>query len=421
MKLILKKAKVLDASSPYHKQTVDIKITKGIIEDIAPEITQNDYQNIEFDNLHISNGWIDTSVCFGEPGFEDAETLLNGLNTAAKSGFTQVAIQPNTKPITDNQAQIEFIKNRSLHHLVEAFPIGALTKKSEGLDLADLYDMKNAGAVAFGDYNCSIANANIMKIALQYVQDFNGLVIAFSQEDSLKGKGVVNEGVAATHLGLKGIPSLAEEIAIARNLFLLEYTGGKLHIPTISTQKSVKLIQEAKAKGLHVTCSVSVHHLTLTDEKLSDFNTNTKVLPPLRTEQDRLALLEAVKDNTIDCITTDHHPVNIEYKNLEFDLAHFGTIGLESAFGALNKVLPLECIIEKLTFGRTILGKQKSSIKQGNLANMTLFNPNTSWVFNAKNIMSKSKNVIFINEPMQGEVYGVINNNKISLNNNERK
>ncbi|POS02753.1 dihydroorotase [Flavobacterium croceum] len=421
MKLILKKAKVLDASSQYHKQTVDIKITKGIIEDIAPEITQNDYQNIEFDNLHISNGWIDTSVCFGEPGFEDAETLLNGLNTAAKSGFTQVAIQPNTKPITDNQAQIEFIKNRSLHHLVEAFPIGALTKKSEGLDLADLYDMKNAGAVAFGDYNCSIANANIMKIALQYVQDFNGLVIAFSQEDSLKGKGVVNEGVAATHLGLKGIPSLAEEIAIARNLFLLEYTGGKLHIPTISTQKSVKLIQEAKAKGLHVTCSVSVHHLTLTDEKLSDFNTNTKVLPPLRTEQDRLALLEAVKDNTIDCITTDHHPVNIEYKNLEFDLAHFGTIGLESAFGALNKVLTLECIIEKLTFGRTILGKQKSSIKQGNLANMTLFNPNTSWVFDTKNIISKSKNAIFINEPMQGEVYGVINNNKISLNNNERK
>ena len=187
MKLILKKAKVLDASSQYHKQTVDIKITKGIIEDIAPEITQNDYQNIEFDNLHISNGWIDTSVCFGEPGFEDRETISNGLEVAAKSGFTAIALQPNSFPIIDNQSQVHFVKSKAQSAATELFPIGALTKGSEGKDMAELFDMKNAGAVAFGDYNKSLDNANLLKIALQYVQDFDGLVIAFAQDSNIKG------------------------------------------------------------------------------------------------------------------------------------------------------------------------------------------------------------------------------------------
>jgi dihydroorotase len=220
--------------------------------------------------------------------------------------------------------------------------------------MAELFDMKNAGAIAFGDYNRSLENANLLKIALQYTQDFDGLVIAFSQDEKIKGNGVANEGVISTRLGLKGIPNLAEELQVARNLFLLEYTGGKLHIPTISTAKSVALIQEAKAKGLNASCSVSVQNLVLTDVKLEEFDTRYKVSPPLRTEADRLALIEGVKNGTIDMITSDHNPIDIEHKKMDFDTAKSGTIGLESAFGALLTVLTVATVIDKLTAARSI-------------------------------------------------------------------
>jgi dihydroorotase len=299
------------------------------------------------------------------------------------------------------------------------YPIGALTKNSEGLDMAELFDMKNAGAVAFGDYNKNIENTNLLKISLQYVQDFDGLVLAFCQDNAIKGKGVVNEGVVSTRLGLRGIPNLAEELIVARNLFLLEYTGGKMHIPTISTAKSVELIKKAKAKGLQVSCSVSVHHLTLTDEKLDGFDTRYKVSPPLRSEEDRKALLKGIVDNTIDCITSDHNPMDIEHKKMEFDLAKNGTIGLESAFGALTLVLTVEKIIEKLTFGRTLFNGETASenliLQEGNKANMTLFTSEVNWNFTSQNILSKSKNSAFLNYKMKGKFYGVINSGKIIL------
>lgn len=417
MKTIIRSAKIIDPKSPYHNKTVDILIADGCISKIDSTLSNpENYNEIKRDNLHVSVGWFDSSVSLGEPGYEDRETIKNGLEVAAKSGFSGIALQPNSHPIIDNQSQVLFVKSKAQEAATELFPIGALTKESEGKDMAELYDMKNAGAIAFGDYNRSLSNANLLKIALQYTQDFDGLVIAFAQDDKIKGNGVPNEGIVSTRLGLKGIPNLAEEIEVARNLFLLEYTGGKLHIPTISTAKSVTLIQEAKAKGLQVSCSVAVHHLVLNDEKLEEFDTRYKVTPPLRSEADRLALIEGVKNGIIDTITSDHNPIDIEHKKMDFDTAKNGTIGLESAFGALLTILPVETVVEKLTSGRALFGLKTPSIIEGTPANLCLFNPDGKSTFTLDKILSKSKNSAFIGSEIKGEVYGILNQNQLILN-----
>ena len=417
MKTIIRSAKIIDPKSPYHNKTVDILIADGCISKIDSTLSNSEnYNEIKRDNLHVSVGWFDSSVSLGEPGYEDRETIKNGLEVAAKSGFSGIALQPNSHPIIDNQSQVLFVKSKAQEAATELFPIGALTKDSEGKDMAELYDMKNAGAIAFGDYNRSLSNANLLKIAMQYTQDFDGLVIAFAQDDKIKGNGVANEGIVSTRLGLKGIPNLAEEIEVARNLFLLEYTGGKLHIPTISTAKSVTLIQEAKAKGLQVSCSVAVHNLVLNDEKLEEFDTRYKVTPPLRSEADRLALIEGVKNGIIDTITSDHNPIDIEHKKMDFDTAKNGTIGLESAFGALLTVLPVETVVEKLTSGRALFGLKTPSIIEGTPANLCLFNPDGKSTFTSDKILSKSKNSAFIGSEIKGEVYGILNQNQLILN-----
>ena len=416
MNLIIRNATIIDSKSSHHNQKRDLKISGNTIEKIGKNLPSDDKcKEIDLENLHLSPGWFDTSVSFGEPGFEDRETIANGMSVAAKSGFTAVALQPNSFPVIDNQSQVRFVKEKASGNAVNLFPIGALTKGSEGIDLAELFDMKNAGAIAFGDYGKNVANANLLKIGMQYVQDFDGLVIAFSQDEKIKGNGVVNEGIVSTRLGLKGIPALAEELAIARNLFLLEYTGGKLHIPTVSTSKSVELIKAAKEKGLQVTCSVAVHHLVLTDEKLEGFDTRVKVSPPLRDENTRKVLVKAVENGTIDIITSDHNPIDIEHKKMEFDMAKNGTIGLESAFGALLNVLPLETIIAKLTEGKSVFGIENNIIEEGAVANLTLFNPSVKWIFGKENILSKSKNSAFLGENMVGKVYGIYNNRKLVL------
>ncbi|TCN52026.1 dihydroorotase [Flavobacterium circumlabens] len=416
MKIIIRSARIIDSKSSFHNQTVDLLIADGIIEKIGPSILDiDDTTEVKFVNLHLSQGWFDSSVSFGEPGYEDRETIANGLKVAAKSGFTGIALQPNSFPVIDNQSQINFVKSKANGFATELFPIGALTKSSEGKDMAELFDMKKSGAVAFGDYNKSLDNANLLKIALQYVQDFDGLIISYSQDTNIKGNGVVNEGIVSTRLGLKGIPNLAEELQISRNLFLLEYTGGKLHIPTISTAKSAAMIKEAKAKGLNVTCSVAVHHLVLNDEKLEGFDTRYKVTPPLRNETDRIALINAVLDGTIDMITSDHNPIDIEFKKMEFDTAKNGTIGLESAFGALLTVLPLETVIEKLTSGKAVFGIQDNAITEGAKANFTLFTTEGKSTFTKENILSKSKNSAFLGTEIQGAVYGILNQNQLVI------
>lgn len=416
MNALLKSATIVDSKSDFHNQEVDILIENGIITKISKRISNsNNYQEIKLKNLHVSNGWFDSSVSFGEPGFEERETIKNGLKVAGQSGFTSVVMNANTNPVIDSNADIAFALSKANGAACDLKPVGALTKNSESIDLAELFDMKNAGAVAFYDYQKPIANPNLLKIALQYASNFDGLVLSFPQESKISGLGVMNENVNSTRLGLKGNPALAEELQVARDLFLLEYTGGKLHIPTISTAKSVELIRDAKAKKLDITCSVAIHNLVFTDEKLNDFDTNYKLLPSLRTQKDADALIEGLKDGTIDMVTSDHNPIDIEHKNVEFDHALYGTIGLESAFGALQTIFSTKKAVSMLTKGKARFGVEETEISIGAKANLTLFNPETKYTFGKENIKSISKNSAFLGTELKGKTYGIIANHKIQL------
>ncbi len=367
--------------------------------------------------MHVSSGWFDTSVCFGEPGFEERETISKGLAVAAKSGFTAVAINPYTNPVIDNKAAVEFLKNKATQTATNLYPIGALTQQSQGAAMAELFDMQQSGAVAFGDYKKAIENDNLLKIALLYAQNFDGLVLSFPKNEKIAGEGVAHEGFFSTRLGLKGIPSLAEELQIARDLFLLEYTGGKLHIPTISSKKSVELIKAAKQKGLDVTCSVAVHNLILTDEELQEFDANKKVNPPLRTVEHNQALIDGIKDGTIDMITSDHNPIDIEHKKVEFSIGKDGTIGLESAFSALNMLLDVVTIVKCLTESpKKRFGIEIEAINIDNKAELSLFTTKGTYQFSEKEILSTSKNSIFLGKQLKGKVYGIINNNQLVIN-----
>ncbi|OCK44430.1 dihydroorotase [Tenacibaculum soleae] len=418
MTTLLKSATIIDASSPYHKQTKDILITDGIITKIDDSITvKNNDQVVKLDNLHVSTGWFDTSVSFGEPGYEERETIKNGLTVAAKSGFTDVAVNPNTNPVIDNKAAVEFLINKANNFATSLYPIANLTQQNKGIEMAELYDMQQSGAIAFGDYKRPVTNDNLLKIALLYAQNFNGLVLSFPKNNLIAGEGVANEGKNSTLLGLKGMPALAEELQISRDLFLLEYTGGKLHIPTISTKKSVALIKEAKKKGLDVSCSVAIHNLFLTDDELHGFDGNKKVNPPLRTQKDTKALIEGLKDGTIDIITSDHNPIDIEHKKVEFSTAKDGTIGLESAFGVLNSILDIETTIKCLSNNpKERFGVKKTTIKENEKAILSIFNPDKSYTFSKENILSTSKNSLFLNKELKGKVYGIYNNNQLVLN-----
>lgn len=417
MNILIKSATIIDSKSEFHNTTQDLLIENGKITKIASNIKNpKSYQEIKLDNLHISQGWFDSSVSFGEPGFEERETIKNGLKTAATSGFTAVAMNANTNPVIDSNSDITFVNSKANNNPVTLLPIGALTTASQGEHLAEIYDMHSAGAIAFYDYKKPISNPNLMKIALQYASNFGGLVCSFPQENKISGSGVMNENITSTTLGLKGIPALAEELQVTRDLFLLEYTGGKLHIPTISTATSVALIREAKKKKLDVSCSVAIHNLYFSDESLLDFDTHFKVLPPLRTQTDMDALIEGVKDGTIDMVTSDHNPIDVEQKKVEFDHAEYGTIGLESAFGALQAVFTAKKTIDVLTKGKIRFGLEPTSINVGNAIDITLFNPNTKYTFSRNNIVSRSKNAIFENTALKGKAYGIISNNQVYLN-----
>lgn len=416
MNALIKSATIVDSKSDFHNETVDILIENGRITKISKRIPNpKNFREIKLKNLHVSQGWFDSSVSFGEPGYEDRETISNGLKTAAFSGFTSVALNANSNPVMDSYADISFVKSKANDNAVKLYPIGALTQSSKGEDLAELFDMTNAGAVAFYDYQQPVSSPNLMKIALQYASNFDGLVCSFPQESKISGLGVANEHINSTKLGLKGNPSLAEELQVSRDLFLLEYTEGKLHIPTISTAKSVELIRSAKAKKLNVTCSVAIHNLVLTDDLLHDFDTNYKVLPPLRTQGDCDALVEGLKDGTIDMVTTDHNPITIEDKKIEFDYAKYGTIGLESAFGVLQTIFTTKKAISLLTQGKSRFGVIESSINEDTVANLSLFNPDTTYQFGKSHIKSKSNNSAFLGRTLKGETYGIIANNKIIL------
>ena len=417
MNSLIKSATIIDKNSEFHNKTVDILISNGIISDISEDIKNpKNFLEIRFPNLHVSNGWFDYSVCTGEPGYEERDNLLNTLTLASKSGFTSVGLQPNTFPVTEKSTEIEYLKAVAKNSNVNIYPIGALTKSSDGNELAELFEMKNSGAIGFGDYKKSIEKANILKLALLYSKDYNIPIFSFPLNREISNNGVMNEGITSTSLGLKGIPGMSEEIQIMRDIRILEYTGGNLHIPYISTRKSLELIKKAKNKGLNISCSTCVHNLFFNDSHLSDFNTNFKVLPPLRTQDDIDQLISGVKDGSIDMVTSDHNPLDIELKNVEFDKAEFGTIGLESLFGALNRIFPIKTTINILTRGKKVFGIEETEIKIGTQADLSFFNPINSFVFNDDNVLSMSKNSIFIGSSLKGKVYGTISNGKITLN-----
>lgn len=419
MKVLVRSAKVIAPQSSFHHKVIDMLIENGVIVKIASSLNDFADQEVSLDNLHLSIGWFDSSVSFGEPGYEERECIENGLRTAAKSGFSTIMLNPDTFPVTDNQGAVKFLKYQSAGLATRLFPVGALTQKGEGNALAEMYDMSRAGAVAFGDYKSPVSDPNLLKIALQYTQSFGGIVQSFPLEERLSQDAVAHEGKMSMQLGLKGNPDLAEELQVYRDLALLEYVGGKLHIPTISTAKSVKRIGEAKEKGLDVSCSVAVHNLAFTEESIQGFDSRYKVNPPLRTEADRQALIEGVQTGIIDMVTSDHRPMDIEHKKMEFELAENGTLGLESAFGALNKIFGVDKTIELLTAGRERFLTENPKLAEGSPAELTFFNPKKGYTFKKEDIYSSTTNSMFLNSSLEGKVYGLYAQNHLILNEDE--
>ncbi len=416
MNVLIKSATIIDPRSDFNNKKQDILIERGTITKIASRISNpNNYREIRLDDLHVSPGWFDSSVSFGEPGYEERETLDNGLKVAGLSGFTTVVVNSETNPRVTTGSDVGFMIGKASNHAVQLLPSGALSLNGTGEILAELYDMQQAGAVVFYDYKQSATNTNFMKLALQYAATFNGLVCAFPQDDSIASNGVMHEDMMSTSLGLKGIPAMAETLQLRRDLELLSYTGGRLHIPTISCADSVEMIRQAKSRRLDVSCSVAIHNLIFSDEALSTFNTNFKVSPPLRGREDIKALRDGLKDGTIDMVTSDHNPLDIEHKKIEFDHATPGTIGLESAFGALNSIFPLKTTIRLLTRGKERFGVDETPINVGNKANISLFAPNTDYAFGEAQVISKSKNAIFRGSQLKGRAHGVVANGKILI------
>ena len=428
MKILLKSVRIVNSLSEFNGQTKDILIENGIIQQIADSIENSADQTISGENHYVSAGWIDMRVSPKDPGYESKEDL-NTLSAAAMTGgFTEIVTLPNTKPVVQTKEAISYIKNFALSQLINIYPTGAISKNCEGKDFTEMLDLHQAGAVAFTDGDHTLWNADILLKTLQYLAPIDALLMNRPEEPSMTIFGQMHEGIESTLLGMKGISSTAEELMLMRDLKLLEYYLGEnfnpnnnscLHFSTISTKNGVELIRQAKAKGLPVSCDIAAHQLAFTDKDLRDFDTNLKVNPPFRSQEDIDALQNGLEDGTIDVIVSDHNPQDEESKNLEFDMADFGVIGLETAFSVVNTFsnLSVEKIIEKLTTNpRKLLRLKNVSIKEGNQANLSIFDPSQDWIYESKNIQSKSKNSPFIDKKLKGKVKAVINKGKIFMN-----
>jgi dihydroorotase len=421
MNILIKQAKILASNSPFYNKTMDILIEGGVIVEIKKAITpKGNIKTIEGDELTVSNGWVDMQAVACDPGFEHKETLETLIKGAAAGGFTTVCIHNYNNPALHNKSQIEYILNKTENKLVNVLPFGTITVEGKGKDLAEMHDMKTSGAIGFSDYKHPIKDAGMVMRALQYSENINSFVVTFCDDESISHGGQINEGEISTSLGLKGIPVLAEELNLQRNLAILEYIGGKLHIPTISTKGSVDLLKKAKANGLNVTCGVAAVNLFLDDTSLTEFDTNYKVNPPLRAKKDVQALRNAVTTGVIDVIVSDHLPQDIESKDLEFDLADFGMINIQTAFSCALESLKdknIDAIVKTMSdnaYG--ILGLKMPVIEEGSTANLTLFSVNETTTLTEKTNFSKSKNSPFFNKELAGKVIGVINGTKSYFN-----
>ena len=415
MNVLIKAAKILDASSPHHNTIQDIYIADGVIQKMGGNLSFPDAKQISFKNLHISQGWFDSSVSFGEPGYEERETIVHGLDVAARSGFTHIALNTNTDPKPDSRADISFLLEQANGSPVRLYPKARITTSESESKLAPLRELQVTGAVCFSNHKSALANANILKLALQYTHDFDGLVESFAFNQDMANGGVMHEGAVSTSLGLTGIPSVVEEMQIKRDLDILSYTNGKLHIPTLSTKDAIPLIKQAKKAGLDVSTSVSIHNLFFTDKALEGFNANAKLLPPLREQTDSKALQKALKDGTIDMVTSDHQPLNSELKYVELDLAHFGSIGLEHSFGCLLSMFDVAVVVDILTRGKARFGINANPIQEGAMADVSLFTPEGKESVTKATIKSTSKNSLFMDQVLSGKVFGVIAQNKVRL------
>lgn len=421
MTILIRQARIIDPASPFHATTQDVLIENGRIKQIAQTVVAPADQVIDQPNIHLSPGWFDLFAHFCDPGFEYKETLETGIEAAAAGGFTEVMVLPNTQPVVSGKSQVEYIVQKSRYAAVSIHPSGAVTKKTEGKELAEMYDMQSAGAIAFTDGIHPVQSAGLLLKALQYVKAFKGTIIQIPDDHTIGTYGLMNEGIISTRLGLPGKPILAEEIQVARDIKLTRYAESKLHLTGITSPKSIDYINRAKQSGAAISCSVTPAHLYFCDEDLQTYDTNLKLYPPLRTAKEREALKTAVLNGSVDCITTHHEPHEYDSKICEFEYAKAGMIGLETCYGVMGAVfgeqLPVERWVELISINpRKVLGLNVPTVKEGEPANVTIFDPQATYTFTEDAIRSKSKNSAFIGRELKGKVIGIINNNQLKLN-----
>lgn len=419
MTVLIKNARVIDPTSTLHNSIQDIYIEAGVISHIGGRKDISADTVVEADDLHVSPGWVDIFSNFCDPGFEFKETLESGSYAAAAGGFTDVFVIPNTKPVVDNKSQVEYITRTSSNLAARVHALGAITKNTDGKELAEMYDMRNSGAVAFTDGLNPVQSAGMLLKALQYVKAFDGVIIQIPDDKSVGANGLVHEGIVSTRLGLAGKPMMAEELLVARDIKLTRYTESRLHFTGVTSPRSLEYIRRAKEAGLHVTCSVTPYHLFFTDANLDTYDTNFKVYPPLRSANEQAALRDAIRDGTIDCIATHHMPHEYDSKVLEFEYARNGMIGLETCYAALKTSMP-DVPDEKwvaLLSGnpRKIFGLTESTVAKAQPANLTLFSPSLTSAIDKNYFYSKSSNSAFTGNTLRGKVIGTVSGESLFL------
>jgi len=420
MKILIQQACIIDRSSPHHGTIRDILIENGRITAIGTDLPAEADQVIQHPGLHVSPGWVDIFSHFCDPGYEHKETLGTGASTAAAGGYTDVFVIPNTRPVVDTKSQVEYIRRVSESLPVNIWPVGAMTRGVEGKDLAEMYDMRNSGAIAFSDGTQPVQSAGLLLKGLQYVKAFDGVIIQVPDDRTVGANGLMNEGIVSTRLGLPGKPMMAEELMVARDIKLARYTESKIHFTGVSSPRSLDYIRRAKDGGLSVSCSVTPYHLFFTDADLVDYDTNLKVYPPLRDKASVTALRKAILDGTVDCIASHHLPHEFDSKIVEFEYARPGMTSLETAYSVVRTLLP-ELTPERTVDlfsrrARELFGLGQPVISEGQPASLSLFDPAGHMQLEENTTRSKSKNSPFIGKELKGRVLGILNGKKLVLN-----